>query len=73
MAGVIYVSMWEVYLAATDHAFINDYTALTAAASAGDFTITVNDASAFSDAGGDEDAKCGHDHADRDHERGVMT
>lgn len=27
VAGVIYVAVWEVYLAMTDHAFINDYVA----------------------------------------------
>lgn len=26
VAGVIYVAVWEMYLAMTDHAFINDYT-----------------------------------------------
>lgn len=25
MAGVTYVAVWEIYLAMTDHAFINDY------------------------------------------------
>jgi len=27
VAGVIYVGVWEIYLATTDYAFINDYTA----------------------------------------------
>ena len=27
VAGVVYVAVWEIYLAATDYAFINEYTA----------------------------------------------
>ena len=27
VAGVMYVTVWEIYLASTDHAFINDYVA----------------------------------------------
>lgn len=29
VAGVIYVAVWEIYLAMTDHAFINDYVQAT--------------------------------------------